>query len=95
VKNSGSSDHADYPSKIEFRNPGLQSLVSATDAVDVAITGGGTIDGNGESGKYRMIERVERFQCNGEQLWIYYGDVCEQPSEAGTVGGKASVLGAY
>jgi len=45
----GSPDHADYPKKTEFRNPGLQSLVSATGATDVAITGGGTIDGNGES----------------------------------------------
>ncbi|HEX4284484.1 MAG TPA: glycoside hydrolase family 28 protein [Terracidiphilus sp.] len=45
----GSPDHADYPAKTEFRAPGLQSLVSATDAHDVAITGEGTIDGNGES----------------------------------------------
>jgi polygalacturonase len=45
----GSPDHADYPAKTEFRSPGLQSLVSATGAVDVAITGGGVIDGNGES----------------------------------------------
>jgi polygalacturonase len=45
----GSPDHADYPAKTEFRSPGLQSLVSATGANDVAITGQGTIDGNGES----------------------------------------------
>jgi polygalacturonase len=45
----GSPDHADYPSKTEFRSPGLQSLVSATGATDVAITGKGTIDGNGTS----------------------------------------------
>ncbi len=45
----GSPDHADYPAKTEFRNPGLQSLVSATGATDVAITGQGTIDGNGAS----------------------------------------------
>ena len=45
----GSADHADYPAKTEFRAPGLQSLVSATDAANVAITGEGTIDGNGES----------------------------------------------
>ncbi len=45
----GSADHADYPAKTEFRAPGTQSLVSATDAEKVAITGGGTIDGNGES----------------------------------------------
>ncbi len=45
----GSPDHADYPAKTEFRLPALQSLVSATDAENVAITGEGTIDGNGES----------------------------------------------
>jgi polygalacturonase len=45
----GSPDHADYPDKIEFRLPALQSLVSATNAENVAITGEGTIDGQGES----------------------------------------------
>ena len=45
----GSPDHTDYPAKTEFRAPGTQSLVSATDAENVSITGGGTIDGNGES----------------------------------------------
>ena len=45
----GSSDHADYPAKTELRAPGTQSLVSATNAEKIAITGGGTIDGNGES----------------------------------------------
>lgn len=45
----GSSDHQDYPVKTEFRAPGLQSLVSATNATDVSITGEGTIDGAGDS----------------------------------------------
>lgn len=45
----GSPDHTDYPAKTEFRAPGTQSLVSATDAENIAITGSGTIDGNGES----------------------------------------------
>jgi polygalacturonase len=45
----GSPDHADYPAKTEFRAPGTQSLVSATNAQNIAITGSGTIDGNGES----------------------------------------------
>jgi polygalacturonase len=45
----GSPDHADYPAKTEFRAEGTQSLVSATNAEKVAITGEGTIDGNGES----------------------------------------------
>jgi polygalacturonase len=45
----GSPDHADYPKKIEFRAPGTQSLVSATNAENISITGSGIIDGNGES----------------------------------------------
>jgi len=42
-------DHADYPPKTEFREPGLQSLVSATNASNVSITGDGVIDGAGET----------------------------------------------
>lgn len=45
----GSPDHADYPSKTEFREPGLQSLVSATNASRVSIIGEGVIDGAGET----------------------------------------------
>src|SRR5271170_3064363 len=45
----GSADRADYPPKTEFREPGLQSLVSATNASNVSVTGEGVIDGAGES----------------------------------------------
>ena len=45
----GSSDHQDYPAKTEFRVPGRWSLVSATEATNVSITGEGVIDGAGES----------------------------------------------
>jgi polygalacturonase len=45
----GSADHADYPPLTMFHLPDLQPLVSATNAVHVAITGEGVIDGNGES----------------------------------------------
>ena len=45
----GSPDHADYPVISEFRAPGTQSLVRAANAENIAITGAGTIDGNGES----------------------------------------------
>jgi polygalacturonase len=45
----GSPDHVDYPAKIEFRGPGYQSLVGATNAENITITGGGVIDGNGAS----------------------------------------------
>ncbi len=45
----GSPDHGDYPDKVEFRLPGVQSLVSATSAENVAIEGDGTIDGQGQS----------------------------------------------
>jgi polygalacturonase len=44
----GSPDFADYPLITEFRAPGRQSLVSATNADNVAIIGEGTIDGNGQ-----------------------------------------------
>ena len=45
----GSPDHADYPPITMFHLPDLQPLVSATNATNIAITGEGTIDGNGES----------------------------------------------
>jgi polygalacturonase len=45
----GSPDHADYPPKIEFHVPDAQPLIGATNAENVAITGEGTIDGNGKS----------------------------------------------
>jgi polygalacturonase len=45
----GSTDHADYPAITEFRAPGLQSLVSATNASNITIDGKGTINGQGES----------------------------------------------
>ena len=45
----GSPDHGDYPAIEVFRNPGTQSLVSATNAHNLTITGGGVIDGNGSS----------------------------------------------
>ncbi len=45
----GSPDHDDYPKKTEFRGPGYQALVSAVNAEHIAITGGGVIDGAGES----------------------------------------------
>jgi polygalacturonase len=45
----GSPDHEDYPRKVEFKGPGYQSLVGATNAEHVSITGSGVIDGAGES----------------------------------------------
>jgi polygalacturonase len=45
----GSPDHADYPAKTEFREPGIQALVSAVNATNVSITGDGIIDGAGDS----------------------------------------------
>ena len=45
----GSPDHGDYPKITELRSPALQPLLSATDASDITITGGGTIDGQGAS----------------------------------------------
>ncbi len=45
----GSPDHADYPRTMVFNAPGMQSLISAAGTHDIAITGSGTIDGNGKS----------------------------------------------
>jgi polygalacturonase len=45
----GSPDHADYPRATVFNAPGMQSLITASGAHDIAITGKGTIDGNGAS----------------------------------------------
>jgi len=45
----GSPNHADYPPQTEFHLPDLQPLVGAIGATNIAITGEGTIDGNGES----------------------------------------------
>lgn len=45
----GSSNHDDYPEIDVFREKGRQSLLSATDAEDITIRGGGVIDGRGES----------------------------------------------
>jgi len=45
----GSPDHNDYPQLEVFRAAGRQSLVSADHARNIAITGGGVIDGNGQS----------------------------------------------
>lgn len=45
----GSTDHADYPQITEFRAPGMQALVSATNSSNITIDGEGTINGQGES----------------------------------------------
>lgn len=45
----GSPDHADYPVTDVFGARGHLSLISASHAEDLTITGGGTIDGNGAS----------------------------------------------
>lgn len=54
----GSPNFADYPAITEFREPGLQALVSATDAVNVSITGAGVIDGNG-AGWWKMARAIK------------------------------------
>ncbi len=46
---AASSDHEDFPEREEFRGKGRQPFLSAADAVNITITGGGTIDGHGES----------------------------------------------
>jgi polygalacturonase len=45
----GSTNHDDYPEITQFHEKGRQSLLSAADAEDITIRGGGVIDGRGES----------------------------------------------
>ena len=45
----GSTNHDDYPEIEQFHQKGKQSLLSATNAEDITIRGGGVIDGRGES----------------------------------------------
>lgn len=45
----GSTNHDDYPEIEQFHDKGRQSLLSATDAEDITIRGGGVIDGCGDS----------------------------------------------
>ncbi len=65
----GSSDHADYPPKAEFYQPGRQPLVSATDATNVTIRGEGVIDGSGAAWWLREDE-IER-DSPGPKLIIF------------------------
>lgn len=44
-----SQDHADFPEMEVFHDRGRQSLISAKNAQNIVITGGGIIDGRGES----------------------------------------------
>lgn len=45
----GSTNHGDYPEIEQFHEHGRQGLLSAANAEDITINGGGTIDGRGES----------------------------------------------
>ena len=45
----GSTNHDDYPEIEQFHSKGRQSLLSAKDAEDITIRGGGVIDGRGDS----------------------------------------------
>lgn len=44
----GSPDKSDYPEMKELREDAVQPLIAATNAEDITIRGGGTIDGNGK-----------------------------------------------
>ena len=44
----GSQDKSDYPEMKELREDAVQPLIGATNAEDITIRGGGTIDGNGK-----------------------------------------------
>ena len=44
-----SANHDDFPEMEQFHDKGRQSLLSALNAEDITIRGGGVIDGRGES----------------------------------------------
>ena len=44
----GSQNFADYPPAVELRQPAVEPLIGAKNAVDITIRGGGTIDGAGQ-----------------------------------------------
>ncbi len=44
-----SPDHADFKPQMVFKLPGVQPFVSAVHATHVTVTGGGVLDGNGQS----------------------------------------------
>jgi len=46
---AGSENHEDYPAAEILHEPGLRGLLWAKNAQDIAIRGGGTIDGRGQS----------------------------------------------
>jgi polygalacturonase len=46
---AASPDHDDFPEREEFHDRGRQPFLSAADAENLVITGGGTIDGRGDS----------------------------------------------
>jgi polygalacturonase len=45
----GSTNHDDYPEITQFHDKGRQSLLSALNAEDITVRGGGVIDGRGDS----------------------------------------------
>ena len=61
----GSPDHADYPPITMFHLPDLQPLVSAANATNVALTGEGVIDGNGETW-WQMARSIRNAGVLGE-----------------------------
>ena len=44
-----SADHNDFPEREEFHDHGRQAFLSSLNAENIVITGGGTIDGHGQS----------------------------------------------
>ena len=46
---AASNDHDDFPEITEFHDKGRQAFISSKDAEHIVITGGGTIDGRGDT----------------------------------------------
>jgi polygalacturonase len=77
---AGSTDHADYPDKEEFKDKGKQALITATNAEDITINGGGTIDGRGASWWPRPMDPRPRLVVFDHSKHILMADITAKDS---------------
>ncbi len=77
---AGSTDHADYPDKEEFKDKGKQALITATNAEDITIDGGGTIDGRGASWWPKPLEPRPRLVVFDHSKHILMEDITAKDS---------------
>ena len=77
---AGSTDHADYPDKQEFKDKGKQALITAANVEDITIKGGGTIDGRGVSWWPKPLEPRPRLVVFDHSKHIVMEDITAKDS---------------